>query len=165
MLLLVALVFGSASVKPVTLGDDMAGCYRILLRGPQSRLAALAADAAQKFLPFDPASAPADVTARELDVVAIPGQPLYRPYSGWDVTPPVTHIVLKTKAGVVVQPLKVEPFPYEWTNAMGGKFTSGGAVARFPLASIPAGDVDVVIVSAQGPYQRTLKAKDRDRVR
>ena len=63
-----------------------------------------------------------------------------------------------------VQPLKVETFPYEWSNAVGGKFTSGGATARFPM-DLPAGELDVVVVSANGAYQRTLKAKDREKVR
>jgi hypothetical protein len=168
MTLLLALFVQAFTVdpklKPVYLGSDIAGQYQIALVGPQTRLNGLAQEAAQKYLPFNPAEAPADVAANELVVVVVPGAPLYRPYSGWDVTLPVAHVVIKSKSGIVVQPLKVELFPYEWNNAAGGKVTSGGATARFPM-ELPPGELDVVIVHAHGSYQKTLKAKDRGKVK
>jgi hypothetical protein len=151
-------------LEPVTLGADIAGQYRMALAGPQTRLTGLARVAAQKYLPFNPADVPSDVSANELEIVIVPGAPLFRPYSGWDVTAPVSHVVLKSKAGIVVQPLKVQTFPWEWSNAAGGKFSSGGATVRFPM-DLPPGDLDVVIVNANGAYQRTWKAKDRGKVK
>jgi hypothetical protein len=151
-------------LEPVIIGGDGDGQYRIILAGPQARIAGLARQAAQKYQPFSVADVPAEISAAELEIVVFPGAPYYRPYSGWGVTLPVSHVVIKSKAGIVVQPLKVELFPYEWNNAAGGKVTSGGATVRFPL-ELPPGDLDVVIVHAQGAYQKTLKAKDRGKVK
>jgi hypothetical protein len=151
-------------IEPVIIGGDGDGQYRIILAGPQARIAGLARQAAQKYQPFSAADVPAEISAAELEIVVFPGAPYYRPYSGWGVTLPVAHVVIKSKSGIVVQPLKVELFPYEWNNAAGGKFTSGGATVRFPL-ELPPGDLDVVIVHAHGAYQKTLKAKDRGKVK
>jgi hypothetical protein len=151
-------------IEPVIIGGDGDGQYRIILAGPQARISELARQAAQKYQPFSAADVPAEISAAELEIVVFPGAPYYRPYSGWGVTLPVAHVVIKSKSGIVVQPLKVELFPYEWNNAAGGKVTSGGATVRFPL-ELPPGDLDVVIVHAHGAYQKTLKAKDRGKVK
>jgi hypothetical protein len=153
-----------SKLEPVILGGDGDGQYRIILAGPQARISELARQAAQKYQPFSAADVPAEISAAELEIVVFPGAPYYRPYSGWGVTLPVAHVVIKSKSGIVVQPLKVELFPYEWNNAAGGKVTSGGATVRFPL-ELPPGDLDVVIVHAHGAYQKTLKAKDRGKVK
>jgi hypothetical protein len=150
----------------VQLGSDLTGQYILMMRGPSLRVTGASALAAQKYLPFTKEMVGPDLLMPVLEVQVIPGKPMYSPYSGWNHTPAVTHIVIKTKAGAVTQPLAVEPFPYAWTNGAGGKFEGQGATARFALESVPAGEFEVVVIGPTGPvYARTVKAKEREKLR
>lgn len=164
-----AIADGTKTKKPwnygAWLGSDSGGNFQILVRGPYGRVASAAAEAASKYQPFTPEQVTEAMTAPVLEVQATPGTPAIIGTT-WSITPPATHLVLRVKTTkAVIQPTALETFPREWTNALGGKFEGQGVTARFDLAALPPGDLEVVVITAQWEQARTLKASDRAKIR
>lgn len=86
-----------------------------------------------------------------------------------DVAPPIEHIVLKSKVDEsrVLQPIDLSMEPVEWKNLVGGSVTSNRATATFSLAefmALPAGDIDIVIVTPHGERRCKIGAGDQKKI-
>jgi len=85
------------------------------------------------------------------------------------VPAPIEHVVLKSKAKgeTVVQPMKVETEPVEWSNLLGGKVEGNRAVAMFDWSAVrelPAGEFDIVVITPLGERRCKVGTKDRARL-
>lgn len=147
----------------VEVGSNSAGQYVIQLRGPYLRVVSHTVFQTRKLLPVTPESLSADLIQPGIDVTVTPGNPIFRPYIGWDVTPPASHVAIQMKSGETIQPTSVTPFPWQWTSNAGAPLQSQGLTATFP--ALPAGDFDIVVVTPTEPYRKTVKGKDRQALR
>ena len=81
-------------------------------------------------------------------------------------TSSVEHVVLRSEnRKVVIQPLSVEPFTEESSNAMGGKATFQGVQAKFPLDGLKEvrdgdGEFFITIIGA-GHENKDFKVKSK----
>jgi hypothetical protein len=164
-----AIADGTKTKKPqsyiFTAGNDETYQFWVAMLTPYGRVAQAAADASSKYQPFSADQITSEMTAPVLEIRAVPGKPkLYS--SGWELTAPATHMVLRRKgADSVVQPKEITTFPWGWTNAVGGKFEGRGVFAKFDLASVPPGDLEIVVVTERYERVITIKAKDRSKIR
>lgn len=140
------------------------GGFNIAVRGPENRIAFAAAFAAGQYRPFTVADVTADMLAPTITILAVPKPPVVRPYGGLMVTPPATNLVINAKSGIV-QPKAFTHAPMAWTNALGGTFSGVGIQAEFDPATLPTGDLEIVVATHDGGRRYTVKAKDRAKVR
>jgi len=148
------------------LGADEGGNYWMSVRGPYGRIVTAAANAAAKYQSLTAETLPEGAADQVLEVILSPGKPSYSRYSGWTVTPPAKHVIIRAKGGQPIQPTSVVPFPVEWSNALGGKFQGQGVIAKFDLTTIPAdGDLEIVAIGQTFEQVKTLKSKDRGKIR
>jgi hypothetical protein len=146
-------------------GIQPTGSFDVIVSGNAGRIAFLAADAKRLYKPFSALDIPDTLLTPALFVFADP----HKPNSSAkviNVPSPVERIVLKSKrnADAVVQPETFETEPVEWSNLMGGTVTGTRALATFSLDAIremPAGDVDVVLITVAGERRCKIGAKDR----
>ena len=110
------------------------------------RIALLSAEARRLYKPYPASHVPENLRTLAVYVEAIPHDAR---------SPVIEHVVLKAKnRNNVVQPNNV-------------KNEDGGAFARFPVAGtrdLPAGDIDVVVITKGGERRCKLGAKDRARL-
>ena len=148
---------------------EMNGAFTTYVEGPYGRIMRLAREAKKKYLPFGLDTVSPDMRAGVVTVTATPSGPSI--VSGkWHRTAAASHLVLKTKPSkgqepIVLQPLKFEPFPMEWSNALGGKWQGQGAVATFDFAAVkglPHQEFDVVVITDAG--ERRCKVGNKDRL-
>lgn len=156
----------SASVN-VAKGYAQTGVYTVDLDGPFARIVDAAAAAAQKYLPFTTSDVTEEMRAETMLLTAYPPTPVFS-FNSWSIAPLAEHVVLqaKGKSGPIIQPIKLEPFPVSWSNAVGGQFEGQGLSATFDLKSLPPGPFDVVLVFSNGKEHRyTLKDGERKRIK
>jgi hypothetical protein len=133
--------------------------YGILVQSPFARIASSAASAAGRYQQYPADSVTAEMRSRLISVTIRPMAP-YLGESGWVVIPSPDHVVLqgyaqrRANANDVIQPLRVDKFPTQWTNGQGGVFNGVTAIAWFPESAIPSDDFDIVIVTG-GPEARS----------
>jgi hypothetical protein len=81
------------------------------------------------------------------------------------VPSPVQAVVLKLKNGTqAIQPVTFTTEPVEFKNLMGGVIASNSARATFGVAefrAMPAGEIDVVVVTAAGERRCKIGRDDR----
>lgn len=75
------------------------------------------------------------------------------------------HVVIKHKNGTVFQPMKMDREEMAWGNAFGGEWTGHSLIAWFDYAAIPAGDLEILIISKDREIKASLKAKHREKIR
>jgi hypothetical protein len=138
--------------------------YDVAVLGRLGRIAFAAYEAKRAYKPLTVAAVSVDLRREEVMVDVTPRTPVRNLIAGgFVVAAPVTHVVLRAADGTVMQPLEVKPLPQEWSNALGGHFSSVGANARF--ASLPAGDFEVVIVASDGERVHRVRGGDRKKLR
>ena len=149
-------------------GVQRTGAFNVVVSTAPGRIAGAAADAKRLYKPFSVDTVPSEM--RDISTVFVTAVPQKPKASGntIDVASPIERIVLKSKTNpaAVVQPERVEVEPVEWANLVGGKVQANSAWATFPIGSIrelPAGDVDVVLITEAG--ERRCKIGVNDRVR
>lgn len=140
--------------------------FDVVLMGPLNRIECRASSAARRYMTYTRDSA----LGIEPDVLVLRADPVKPVFANgrWNVTSPATHVVIfggDGKDGAPpIQPDSVETFPAEWSNAVGGKFESGGISARFKLAKLPEGEFTVVIISGDDERRTKVGKKERPRI-
>lgn len=152
-------------------GSDFNQGYSVVVNGPLIRIANRTAEAKQKYLPFTKTDVTDEMKLNTFTVIVSPDRPVLS-NGRWRRAAPATHFVIKTRpvdkkvVPEVIQPLRVDLVPAEWSNALGMKIDSQGLVAVFDAASVPTGiDLDFVVITDQGERDCTLKSGDRANVR
>jgi hypothetical protein len=148
--------------------------FDMLLVGPLNRIQRAASDAKKKYLPFTIEQVTADMRADTVQLIATPQVPEYNNVGHfWDEAAPATHAVIKSRpknngTPVVIQPVSHELVPVEWSNMMGGKRTGQGITATFSLSdfrNLPAGDVELAVITEKNEKNCKVSASDRQKVR
>ena len=139
--------------------------FDITVSANQGRIASLAAEAKRLYKSFALADVPETLRTPSIFVFADPHKPS-RNGSTVVVASPIDQIVLKskTKPDVVLQPETFDTEPVEWSNLMGGKVEANRGLALFSYAAVkdlPAGDLDVVVVTQAGERKCKIGTKDR----
>jgi len=147
------------------------GSYNVLTVGPLGRIAYAAAEAKKKYLPYTRANVTPDLRQPAVSVFVEPNPPEFTGGT-WHQSAPVKHVVLKLKGraddAAVIQPISIQLVDRSWNNSFGATFTSQGAVANFDWSSfqqLPAGDVDVVVITDAGERRCKIGKKDRANLR
>ena len=132
------------------------------------RIAFLAADAKRLYNPFSKDNIPESLLVPGVFVAVDPADPV-RSGNVYNIPPVVENVVLRSKNNkeAVARPEKFETEPVMWSNLLGGKVESNRALAMFTptaIAELPAGDVDVVVVTKAGERSCKIDAAARARV-
>ena len=140
--------------------------YRVAVALSAGRIAMLAASAKKLYKSFVASDVPAELRTNALFVEAIP---LEVPV-GFPAAPAaIEHVVLKARNGKVAQPGRVdmERIDSSTTVVSGSTPPPNKALARFEVGHVeelPAGDVEVVLITTHGERKCKIGAKDRDRL-
>ena len=101
---------------------------------PLSWIEQLASNSAKQFRPLTIEGVTPEMQEAVFRVVVHPDSPTQVSANGMAGTSSVEHVVLRSEnKQIVIQPLSVESFTEEAANAMGGKATFQGVIAKFPL--------------------------------
>jgi len=147
------------------------GVYVVHAAKTPGRIAFLAADGKRLYKPLTIEMLPPALKTETVWVWAVPEKP-YTEKDGRDtvyaVAPPIENLVLKSKVDPnrVISPtdLKLEPVTFPVAT---NKFDSTSAVASFEVEgfmSLPAGDIDVVLVTTAGERRCKIGVGDQKRV-
>jgi len=166
-----AIAFGKTKKSAMVMIGGGDGGFGIGFQGPYARVAAKAAEATEKYLPFGRDQIDDELLSPLVSVTAYPMKPSYGRYTGWTVTGAAKHLVLQVKAKKgqpateAIQPTKTETFPVSWSNAMGGKFESQGIAGWFAVEDIPTEEFDVVVVTGASEFRYSVKPDRRAKIR
>jgi hypothetical protein len=69
------------------------------------------------------------------------------------------------KPGPAMQPTHVQELPDYYQNLMGAKVETKGVLATFDPRSLPATDLQVLVILSDGECHATIHMKDRDKIR
>ena len=160
--------FGEGLAGGLAGGVQRTGSYGVTVSGSAGRVAMMAQEAKRLYKKFGASDVTDDMREPAFVVSVLP----HKPSSGQGevrVAAVIDHIVLKSKVNpnATVQPEKVEKEPVEWSNLVGGKVEGNSAFALFDLNAVrelPAGDFDVVVITAQGERRCKIGAKDRQKL-
>lgn len=145
-------------------GVTPGGYYSVFVSGAAGHIARLAADAKRLYKPFTLASVGPEMTEPVVYLSAVPHSP-ERSGNKILVASPIESVVLKQKDGAMaIQPRSLQLEPVEWKNLMGATFNGTAASATFALEefkAIPAGDIDIVLVTAAGERRCKIGKNDR----
>jgi hypothetical protein len=133
------------------------GAFDVTVANNIGRIAMLAANGKRLYKPLALDTVPDELRSPSIVVTVDP----YDPSAAF-----IEHVVLKSKEqpDVVLQPVNIEKEPVEWSNMLGGKAERNRAIATFDPARVkdlPAGDVDVVVVTPKGERRCKIGEKDR----
>jgi hypothetical protein len=149
-------------------GHAVSGAFRVGVIGPMTSIGITAAAATKQFKPFTVADVAADARQLRWTLSVVPAKP-GSVGGNWTVSAPVNEVLLQrhgvTDIADVIRPISTTFTPETWSNAMGAKFEGRGAIAVFDATTLPAGDLDIVIVTSANPRRYELPAKDRAKVR
>ena len=138
----------------VCVGRTAAAEFSVCIQGPEQRIGLAAALAKRAHRRFRPADASADLKAQTWTIVVRPNQPAL--VDGRPVRAPLAEdltLQLRGHAEQSVRPLNVARTQVAWDNAVGVTLKGGGLTATFDASTLPAGDLDVVII-AEGDSER-----------
>jgi hypothetical protein len=141
----------------VCVGRTAAAEFSVCIQGPEQRIALAAALAKRAHRRFRPGDASADLKALTWTIVVRPNQPAL--VDGRSVrTPLAEDLTLQSRGRVElsVRPLNAAPIPVAWDNAVGVTLKGQGLTATFDRSTLPAGDLDVVIIAEGGTERRYL---------
>lgn len=151
----------------VCVGRTAAAEFSVCIQGPEQRIGLAAALAKRAHRRFRPADASADLKALTWTIVVRPNQPAL--VDGRSVrTPLAEDLTLQSRGRVElsVRPLKAAPIPVAWDNAVGVTLKGQGLTATFDPSTLPAGDLDVIIIVEGGTERRYLLSQSaRARIR
>jgi hypothetical protein len=137
----------------VCIGRTAAAEFSVCIQGPEQRIGLAAAVAKRAHRRFGPADASADLKALTWTIVVRPNQPAL--VDGRSVRTPLAEDLTLQFRGVElsVRPLNAARIPVTWDNAVGVTLKGQGLTATFDASTLPAGDLDVVIM-AEGDTER-----------
>jgi hypothetical protein len=149
--------------------QDWLPVYGVWAQGPVARIASASADATRKYVSFGPADVSAEMRARTIAVGVQQAVKQWPDGSLKSEMVTVDHVVIRGldengEPRPPVQPTHVEPLPATWSNMMGGKVETKGMLATFDLRTLPAGELQVVVITAQRECRATIKEKDRAKI-
>jgi len=151
----------------VCIGRTVAGEFDVCIQGPEQRIALTAALAKQAHRRFRLEDVSADLRADTWTLVVRPNQPAL--VDGRSVrTPLAKDLALQVQGHpeLSVQPISARRVPIAWDNAIGVTLKGQGLAATFDVSTLPAGDVDVVIIAenaSEHSYALTQAARARIR--
>lgn len=132
---------------------------QVTLFGPRGRIATLASEAKRRYETFVTASVDPGMRERALFVEVAPQDDVDMRY----LPPPIEKVVLKSKSGgdsaTVVQPADLTLDQVSFGNLLGAKTERNRGLARFDgasVASMPAGDILVAVVTPAGEHTCTV---------
>jgi len=145
-------------------GSGWGGIFTIVAQGPYGRIVDASAEAARKYVPYEPANVSVDTRALTLTVAV---QQKLEDMKATVV--PVEHVVIRGvdengDEGAVVQPAHIEPLPASFQNLMGAKIETQGVLATFDPQALPQGDLRVVVITARRECHATIHQSDRERI-
>jgi hypothetical protein len=157
--------FGANMSASIAGGIQPVGGFTVIVSRAPGRIAFMAADGKRLYQPLMVAAVPAVMReSATVYVTAVPQAPNASKTS-YDVASPIERIVLKAKGGAAVaQPENVDLTPVEWKNLLGGTIQGNSAVATFKVGDVkelPAGDVDIVLITQAGERRCKIGGKDR----
>jgi hypothetical protein len=141
----------------VCVGRAAAAEFSVCIQGPEQRIGLAAALAKRSHRRFRPADVSADLKASTWTIVVRPNQPAL--VDGRSVRTPLAEdltLQFRGRAGLSVRPLSAAPFPVAWDNAVGVTLKGQGLTATFDPSTLPAGDLDVVVIADGGTERRYL---------
>lgn len=89
--------------------------------------------------------------------------------AGWDLAASAEHVIIRAKRSLrtptapAIQPFNVTPFSRSWSLLDSGSTVQArGLVAKFNVADIPAGELEVVIIAEnRREFIYTIKVEQR----
>jgi len=160
--------FGEDFAAGLAGGLQHNGSYSVTVSTNAGRIAYMAASAKRLYKKFTPDNMTDELRTPSVFVNVEPNKPP-RGRNEVSVPAPIQHVVLKSKAKpeAVAQPTKLDTEQVAFSNLLGATLDASRAVAIFDLVAVrelPAGDVDVVIVTAAGERRCKIGGKDRARL-
>ena len=146
--------------------QDFLPVYAIWAQGPYARIETASADAARKYTSFGPADVTAEMRGPTLDIGVQQEIKQWPDGSLKSDVVPVEHLIIRGfdangEPGPAVQPTHIEPLPSTWANLMGGKLETKGVLATFDTRAFPAGDLQLVVITASKECRTTIHERDR----
>jgi hypothetical protein len=139
----------------VCVGRTAAAEFSVCIQGPEQRISLAAAVAKRAHRHFRPADASGDLKALTWTIVVRPNQPAL--VDGRSVRTPLAEdltLQFRGRVELSVRPLNAARIPVTWDNAVGVTLKGQGLTATFDASTLPAGDVDVVIIAEGGTERR-----------
>ncbi len=171
-----AALMASCDAKP-GLGEAMAGGmggglrptgrYNVAVAGPLGHVASLAFEASRLYKSFGLADVTDDMRSPTIYVTAAPDDPR-RAGNSYSVASPIQSIVLTSKdngGAALSTDLRLEPVV--WKNLLGASFSGTSATATFSreeVDALPAGELNIVLVTAAGERRCKIGASERAKV-
>jgi hypothetical protein len=149
-----------------TRGSGATG-YRLIIHTPETWVQYLGWEAADTFMPLTQADLTAEDLAPYLRVTVLPKMPRTGNVRDRRLSSDVKHIVVRdAKKKAVLQPVLMEPFEQEVSNALGGRWSYFGVQALFDLAEVEEirrldkkGELHVTIVGTGKDKDFKIKTK------
>ncbi|MGH9423852.1 MAG: hypothetical protein ACRD3J_28005, partial [Thermoanaerobaculia bacterium] len=136
--------------QAVCFGSQRSMQFDVCAQGPIQRIALAARQAKKEYRPFTLADVTSEMRENLWLVFAAPSKPIFNA-GQWIVTPAAKEALFQSsgqKDVAVVRPVRLTIKPASWGNALGAKFTSAGFTAFFNPADLPAGQLDLIILTA-----------------
>jgi hypothetical protein len=146
---------GKLAERDVCVGRPAAGEFSVCVQGPEQRIASVAVLARQAHRRLRSGDVSAELKALTWTIDVRPNQPAL--VDGRPVRTPLAEALtlhLRGHQETPIQPVAAEPIPVTWDNAIGRTLTGQGLTATFDPSTLPAGDLDVVVVAAGGSERR-----------
>ncbi len=157
--------FGASMTAGLDGKPQPVGVIQLLLTASTGRIARQAAEAKRLYRPFSSDALSPDLREWHVYVEALPNEPTRG--ASVQYAPTVQQIVLRSRATTlpVALPQDFQSEPVTWGNLAGGTISSNHAIARFDwkdVATIPRGDLEIVLVTDAG--ERTCRISEKDRL-
>jgi len=151
---------------------SLTGSFDVTVSTNMGRIAYMAAQAKRLYKSFAIADVTESLKVPGVFVSVEPNAPMMQPGGGGArAAAPIERVVLqsKSKPDAVAQPTSVNLEPVPFMNKDGGKVEveANRAVAVFDYSAVrqlPAGDLDVVVITTSGERKCKIGAKDRERL-
>jgi hypothetical protein len=157
----------SLSDDLICVGNHSSGNFDVCLDGPANRIRLLVWDARRNYNTLTPDDVDQDTRSSTWRVSARAGKPEFIAGS-WSVTPPARDIAIQPRGDAgndVVRVSNLKLDEKSWTNVFGTKFEGQDASGTLDPATLPAGDIDIIVLTSQGECRYSLPNKDRARIR
>jgi hypothetical protein len=141
----------------VCVGSDAPGEFNVCVQGPEQRIALAAAVARQAKRRLRPEEVPAEWRTASWTVVIRPNPPGL--VDGRPVRAPradAVRLQSRDHPDTATSPIKTEPVPMSWKNAVGVTLTGQGLTATFDTRNVPEHDLEIVVTGAGGLERRYM---------
>lgn len=146
--------------------------FSVLLQGPVGRTMDLAREAFDSYKPLTTSDVPPEARAHEITLTVLTHSGTHAGLKNVVVMPPGA-----TSRDAAIQPLPAHrrfpangvPWrdmrPRTWKPGLGSEPSGFPVFYRFAEDSLPAGDLQIVVVTNSGEERYAVKAQERDRIR